>query len=134
MRLFTYTALGVGLAIALGAAGIAVYADPFNRPGEPWYEDSFLSGQDIHLLSSGRYANRSWCDVCEPEQHEGTWSESRGIIVLSPDHLPNQQLKLRRTVIHGCPALVPLRPDSRRKASWDSGAYYRHSNGCENQR
>ena len=118
------------LAVALGAWTIANAAHPFDQPGETWRSRWGLRGFDVHLMPDGRYAANEWADVHPFDLHTGRWTETGGVIELRPDHLPGESLRLRRTRVDGCDALMPL-PTRERPAPSRHDAYFLDARWCD---
>jgi hypothetical protein len=99
-----FSALALGLVLALACAALVVYAG--TQSGQDWTNGDFV-GEDLRLFDSGKYVASARCDVCS-ETSRGSWSRESEIITLHPFDPTHSIRRFRYTEPGICRLLVPV--------------------------
>jgi hypothetical protein len=112
-RRATLSAIALVVVLAVCVAGVVAVLkkpDPFTQPGTT-YSAGLLGGYELHMLNSGEFAVREWCDVCLPSGMAvsmGRWHEHSGGVLLT--FASGESVLLRPRIEEDCIALVPDSP------------------------
>ena len=118
------------IAVVAGISVVLLYPlDPWTQPGTTWKRGD-LSGETIRLLDNGKYVSRVWCDICETQFSEGTWTEQSNTITLSSKSPRKMPTTFRRIVYKDCELLFPnhVVPAKEAFPVWDT--YHHEHSDC----